>query len=491
MLSAKEAKILDINSEYFGVSAEELMENAGRRASEIVMHRFEPREVVIFCGLGNNGGDGLVMARYLSEMCRVKVILADDPSKIKTSIARKNFERLREKGIQVEVYGKGGVLIKDSADVLVDALLGVGMVGEPREPYRSCIMDINRWKGKKRIVSLDVPTGMNGKVNVKPDLTITFHDVKEGMNKDNSGEIVVVDIGIPDDAIRYVGPGELKILYPRNKPSSHKGENGRALVIGGGMYIGAPAISGLAALRTGIDLCYILTSKNVKEVLAEILEKAPLDALNLIVHGIFDNLLDVNSLPEIDRFIERSDAVLIGPGLGRGKGIEDAVIEVVKMCRAKGKRMVLDADALRAVGRDLNVIMNSGAVLTPHSGEFFSLTGEKLPKEMEERENIVRKWAKKLGVTILLKGEEDIISDGYRVKRNKIHNPAMTVGGTGDVLAGITLALLAKGVEPFYSACISSFINGLAGNMAFEELSYGMLATDIIERIPDVLRKHL
>ena len=492
MITAKEVKILDINSEFFGVKDEILMENAGKGAAEIIAGRFKPKEITVFCGLGNNGGDGFVAARYLSRRCKVKVVIIDDSSKIKTHIARKNFERIKRKGIETHVYDEKEIeSLIEGSDVIVDALLGVGITGEPREPYKSCIMEINRWKGRKKIVSLDIPTGLGSKISIKPDLTITFHDIKEGMNKENSGEIVIVDIGIPDDAIKYVGPGELKVLYPRNKPSSHKGENGVVLVIGGGKYIGAPAISGLAALRTGIDLCYIATSKKVKEVLSEIIEKKPLLPLNLIVFGVFDEALDRKSIPEMEWIIERADTVLVGPGLGREEEIENTVLELVKICKTEGKSLVVDADAIKAVGKDVDVIKNSRAVITPHAGEFFNLTGEKLPKDLEEREIRAREWAKKLGITILLKGEEDIISDGRRVKRNKIHNPAMTVGGTGDVLAGIVSALLAKGVEPFYAACIGAFINGYAGNLAFEKFSYGMLATDIIDVIPEVLKKHL
>lgn len=141
------------------------------------------------------------------------------------------------------------------------------------------------------------------------------------------------------------------------------------------------------------------------------------------------------------------------------------------------------------VGEDRKIIEGVQAVFTPHKGEFFHLTGEKLG--MEDREEKVKRWARKLNSTIVLKGEEDIISDGKRIKRNKVHHPSMTVGGTGDVLSGIIGALLSKGVSSFLAGCIGTFLNGSAGLRAFEKCSYGLLATDVIEEIPYVLKKYL
>jgi NAD(P)H-hydrate epimerase len=152
--------------------------------------------------------------------------------------------------------------------------------------------------------------------------------------------------------------------------------------------------------------------------------------------------------------------------------------------------MVIDADAIRPF-RNAEVKGGIKGIITPHVGEFKELTGIGLPKENEERCNIVKEWAKKFGMTILLKGAIDIISDGERVKMNRVHNVGMTVGGTGDVLSGIVGALLSKGVEPFNAARMGAFINGMGGNLAFEEKSYGMVATDIIDKIPKVLKKYL
>jgi NAD(P)H-hydrate epimerase len=143
------------------------------------------------------------------------------------------------------------------------------------------------------------------------------------------------------------------------------------------------------------------------------------------------------------------------------------------------------------VGKHINVIKNSRTVVTPHVGEFKKLTGISLSQDVDTRVKIVQEWAYKINITIFLKGFIDVLSDGTHVKLNKVHNEAMTVGGTGDVLAGIIGALLSKGVEPFQAVRIAAFLNGEAGNNAFQKKSYGLLATDIIEELPDVLKKYL
>jgi NAD(P)H-hydrate epimerase len=151
---------------------------------------------------------------------------------------------------------------------------------------------------------------------------------------------------------------------------------------------------------------------------------------------------------------------------------------------------VIDADAIQVIGKNPSLVKNSQTVITPHTGEFKELTGVKLSNDLAERKKNVEAWAQKLGVTVLLKGPIDIISNGKETKLNDVHNESMTVGGTGDVLAGIIGALLSKGVEPFNAARTGIFINGAAGNIAFKKRSYGLIATDIIDEIPEVLKKY-
>jgi NAD(P)H-hydrate epimerase len=483
MISEKEIKVLDRNSEYFGVPTLQLMENAGKSTAEFIksIMKNKKKTILVFCGTGNNGGDGLVAARYLSQDYTVSVFLAGP--EMKTEIAKKNLQKLQTYNVKLYTAPSDIDMLLAEHDVLVDALLGIGLSGNLKEPYDSIVKKINATK-KKLIISIDVPTGFGTATAVTPDYTITFYDVKEGMNEKNSGRIHVADIGIPQDAITYVGPGELVVYYPRPAKKSHKGDNGVVLVIGGGPYIGAPALCGLAALRTGVDLVYIATPKRSWKSVAAF-------SPNFIVRDLTSDTLTANDLPIIEPILQKCTAVVLGPGLGSAPETEAAIIPLVNRILQEKKPLVIDADAIKPIGEHLDVIKNSETVATPHVGEFKKLTGIMLSQDVDERIRSVQEWAGRIGITIFLKGFIDVLSDGTHTKMNKVHNEAMTVGGTGDVLAGIIGALLSKGVSPFNAVRIAAFLNGEAGNEAFQKKSYGLVATDVIDEIPDVLKKYL
>ncbi len=483
MISEAEMKVVDRNSEYFGVPAIQLMENAGKSVADFIRSTVKDtqKNILFFCGIGNNGGDGFVAARYLTQHYKVSVFLAG--SEIKTDLALRNYQKLQTYDVKIFHSLHDLPRLLDDADVIIDSLLGTGRAGELKEPYASIVKQINTSK-KKIIVSVDVPTGLGSILPITPQYTITFHDAKEGMNNQNSGKIHVVDIGIPQEALTYVGPGELSVYYPRPSKKSHKGDNGVVLIIGGGPYVGAPALSGLAALRTGVDLVYIATPKRSW---ASVAAFSP----NFIVKDLYDEMLTKEDSPIIEELLEKCTGVILGPGLGASKQTEEAIIPLVERIIDKKKPLVLDADAIKPVGEHLSVIKNSPTIITPHVGEFKKLTGIALSQDLNQRITTVKEWANKVGTTIFLKGYIDVLSDGVSVKQNKVHNEAMTVGGTGDVLAGILGALLSKGVRPFDAVRVAAFLNGEAGNEAFLKKSYGLLATDIIDEIPNVLKKYL
>ena len=505
MISGKEIKVLDINAEFYGVPTKELMENAGKGLANFILNEIKPKnkDIFIFCGTGNNGGDGVVAARYLSKLFNVTVFLVGKENEIKTSISKENFKKFKK--TKARIYDIKSIKDLEKFEfynkIIIDSMLGIGLSGKLREPYFSIVNKINSLKDKI-IISVDIPTGLGTNNSIMPDYTITFHDIKNDMNKQNSGKIKVVDIGIPKKATEYVGPGDLVTYYPIPKSKSHKGENGVVLVIGGGPYIGAPAMSGLAALRTGADLVYITTPKNAAKAITSFLpilikpkklakETSKL-SLNLIVKELKnDELLTIEDIEIIESYLPKSDSIIIGPGLGSDVQTKNAVKEIIKKSVKLKKSLVIDADAIQVVGKNPEIIKDSKAVITPHSGEFKELTNVKLDENIEKRKQIVKNWAKKLGVTILLKGSIDIVSNGEDTKLNEIHNQAMTVGGTGDVLAGIIGSLLSKNVTPFNAARAGVFINGCSGNNAFKKYSYGLLATDIINEIPNVLKKYL
>ncbi len=505
MLTANEVHVSDINSEYYGTPAKKLMENAGRGVSEHISKKIKSKrkKIVLFCGKGNNGGDGFVAARYLSKKYEVTLFLIGKAKDIHTKVAKENFKKLEKLNIKIfniENLDKINSLIQKN-DTIVDSMLGIGIKGDLREPYKTIVKKINKQKNKT-IISVDIPTGFGTNQQIKPDHTVTFHDIKKGMNNKNCGKIKIVDIKIPDKGIKYVGPGELKVFYHKPKKESHKGQNGRLLIIGGGPFYGAPALSSFAALRTGADLVFTLTPKKVAKAITsysplilkpkKLAKKLAVFSPNLIVKELSDEKIIVPSDYEIVKKYEKKvDTLLIGPGIGNNKETQDSVKKIIKFFVSKNKSIVVDADAIKVIGKNKDIIKNSKTVITPHTGEFEELTGIKLSDHIDERSKKTKEWAKKLGVTIILKGHIDVISNNENVKLNDIHNQAMTVGGTGDVLAGITGALLSKGIEPFNAARTAVFINGYAGNNAFEKKSYGLISTDIIEEIPNVLKKFL
>lgn len=478
MIPPIEMRVLDRNAQYAGLSIQDLMEAAGKAVAEVARAEFGAagKPVLVLCGTGNNGGDGLVAARHLAKEAPVTVLLARPPDQFATQEARTNFDRLHDVQILAGLDRSEEAIAE--ADLLIDALLGIGVEGPLREPYASLVRQMNA--SGKPILSIDVPSGFGTNLAVRPTVTVTLHDVKEGMTPENSGRIRVVDIGIPTKVASMIGPGEF-LLYPVPRATSHKGENGRLLVIAGGPYTGAPALVAFGAMGIGIDLVHVATPALAATVVASY-------SPTFIVHPLVGHRLLREDLRQILELAPRVDAVAIGPGLGDVDGTLEAIREIVRSLRLP---MVLDADALKAVAADPKILAGKRAVLTPHAREFKDLTGKALPDAPEERADIVRETAKALGATILLKGHVDIVTDGARVKFNYTGNPGMTTGGTGDVLCGVTAGLIAKGMAPYDAARLAAFTNGAAGDLAFEEKSYGLTSLDVANHLGRVLAKYL
>lgn len=477
MIPLEEVGVLDRNAQYMGIPTSQLMENAGKAVADAVMKRYNlnRKKVLVLCGTGNNGGDGFVAARYLRVHCEVTVTLLGEESSIHSDLARLNFSKLRGKVKTLVLPGNIGELI-GASDIIIDAMLGVGFAGKPREPFSSIIKRLN--SAHKQVVSVDVPTGMGTETAVRPTMTVTFHDMKEGMERARCGKVVVADIGIPKEAERYIGPGEFTYL-PRPPGPSRKGDNGRLLVVGGGPYTGAPAFCAFAAYRVGADLVRILTPSSAAGIISSY-------SPTFIVHPLAGQGLNASHVEDVASALNECDALAIGPGLGNAPDTLAAVSEVLSRCQ---KPVVIDADAIRAVGHNRRVLKGLRGVVTPHAGEFTLLTGEKLPDDVEGRSKAVRSWAKRLDMTILLKGQLDIVSDGNMLKLNRTGNPGMTVGGTGDVLTGIVGGLLARKLSPFNAARIGAITNGYSGDLAFAELGYSIGPMDVACKITDTLKK--
>ena len=491
VITTGEMRALDMNSEYFGVSRLQLMENAGRNVAVEISARFRPKEAIIavFCGLGGNGGDGFVAARHLACLgFEVHVILAGREQQIIDENARRNWEALRSLRESVRICEAPDVpsIPRLKADVLVDALLGIGLKGAPRPPISHMIKMMNEADGFR--VAVDVPSGVDsetGKVlgeAIKADLTVTFHKAKPGLlkAKDYVGELVVRHIGIPPEIEKFAGPGDVRIILKPRRPEAHKGDFGRLLIVGGSeTYSGAPALAALAALRAGVDLVYIAAPKETAYAISSM-------SPDIITLKLEDDHLSMGNLPVVKRFLEKATAIVIGPGLGLHKETKEAVKNLISEVESLKIPMLLDADGLKSFAGSRRKL-ETQAVLTPHAGEYKLLTGEAPPESLDERVETIRKIAQDLDAVLLLKGNIDIISDGYRTKLNFTGNPGMTVGGTGDVLSGIVGAFLSWGVKPFEAAVAGAFVNGAAGDFVKAEKGYHMVASDLLKWIPKVI----
>ncbi|MFX1237869.1 MAG: NAD(P)H-hydrate dehydratase [Promethearchaeota archaeon] len=504
-IPAEEVGVLDNNSEWLGIPKSHLMECAGYSFTSEIVNRYEltnSHKIAIFCGTGNNGGDGFVVARHLASFgVKSLLILIGSPEKIRTPEARLNWKIASESLF----YSVSTSIVKDSSDLgeiiakiqednafklVLDGLLGTGVKGKIREPISSAIDAINTIREndeKIQVVSIDVPSGVNpntGKIPdkaVKADLLITFHRNKMGLKPKsaNAGEIVVRSIGIPQEANIFVGKGDVQPTLKSRGKTTHKGQFGKILVVGGSKdYSGAPAYSTLACVNFGIDLVKTL----VPDVIGNVLKSY---SPSIIARTSPGEYLDLNALEAAKNLIKWADAVLIGPGIGIKDKTGDLVVALVKDATALKKPLVLDADALKLIKKDLNILKDANVILTPHAGELKIMTGIDLPshEKIEERGSLVMELAKKLGVVLLVKGPLDYISNGKRLKINKTGCPEMSIGGTGDVLAGLCAGLCALKNDLFDSACSAAFLNGYTGQYCKKVLGPRFTVSDMIANL--------
>jgi hydroxyethylthiazole kinase-like uncharacterized protein yjeF len=489
-ITSREMRILEVNSEYFGVPRLLLMENAGHCVACQIASRFKPgKRVVLFCGLGGNGGDGFVAARHLSSKgFRTTIVLAGKANDISDKAAWVNWKALEflKEAIPVHEVYDSSLIPELDAEIVIDALLGTGTKGKLRPPILQLTRKINEMKAFR--VAVDVPTGIDadsGEVlgaAVKADLTVTFHKSKIGleMAKKHVGELVVAGIGLPTEFEGYAGPGDVLAITKLRLAGSHKGDFGRLLVVGGSeTFSGAPALVAQAALRTGVDLAYLSAPERTAYAISSI-------SPDLITVKLKGTHLNLGNISELEEYIKVSNAVAAGPGLGLHEETRTSVKRLVDAVEQARKPLLLDADALKAFA-SFKKKLKVPLVLTPHAGEFEILTGKKIPDSLAQKAMQVQKTASALGAVLLLKGHVDIISDGKRTKLNFTGNPGMTVGGTGDVLSGIVGAFLAQGVNPFEAAVAGAFVNGAAGDFVFSEKGAHMMASDLFEWIPHVL----
>ena len=480
--------------EELGIAGVHLMERAGQGLAALVGERAPEGRVVVVCGKGNNGGDGLVCARVLREQGReVRVLTLGGPDEYQGD-ARTNLERLPGEGPQD--FSPDG--LTDAAAV-VDALLGTGFTGVPREPVASAIEAINGCAERAVVIACDVPSGVNGSSGeiagaaVRAAATATFHAAKPGLwiapGKAHAGVIHTVDIGIPPGgpASASVGLIQRGVLegIPRRGSDSTKFSAGQVLVCGGSRGLtGAPCMASEAAMRAGAGYVTALVPGSLDPIFEVLL----LEVMTVPLPDEDGMLTSAAAEEALGRSV-RADALVLGPGLGRAAQTFQLARSLARKVTAP---LVLDADGLNAHAGRLETLSGRAAatVLTPHAGELARLLGSDSSEVAAHRLASARSAAAASGAIVLLKGDDTLVVEpGGRVAVNRGGTPALATAGTGDVLSGVLGALLAKRVDPFTATCGAVFAHAAAGRLAAQEIGpEGVIASDVIARLPAALQ---
>jgi ADP-dependent NAD(P)H-hydrate dehydratase / NAD(P)H-hydrate epimerase len=478
--------------EEVGVPSLELMEAAGRAVAEAVAELAPDGPVRVVCGKGNNGGDGFVAARLLREMGFEVEALLLWPGEELRGDAAVNFERFGGELLEGDLDGR----LADSGAV-VDAIFGTGFEGAPREPAAAAIEAINRCGAP--VVACDIASGIDASTGevageaVEADITVSFHAAKLGQRvapgKWHTGELRIVPIGIPDGAPGQAVAGQIEpavlALAPRRGPRSTKFSSGQVAIAGGSRGLtGAVRMASLAAIRAGAGYATVAVPADLEMAF----EIAQPEVMSAGCPG-GDGCLVPASEKAVLRTLERAAAAIFGPGLGKDPGSFELARSVVPKIEAP---LVLDADGLNAFAGRLGELASRRAptVLTPHAGELGRLL-ERDPDQIgAHRLASARDAAKQAAAVVVLKGDDTIVTDGSRVAVNAISAPALATAGTGDVLSGMTAALLTRGLEPFAAACAAVIAHTRAGCDAAERVgaAESVIATDVIDAIPPAMR---
>ncbi len=505
LVTAERMRELDrITIEERNVPSIDLMENAALSVAEKVLREsiHKPlRRGIIICGKGNNGGDGIAVARLLaSEGLYLMVILLGKGSDLSGDPAV-NFERLPPEVLLTEVTTPEGleraVASFDDVDFIVDAVLGTGMTGEITGLPRKAIEVINSID--KPVFAVDMPTGVNTDTGailgdaVKADFTVTFGMPKLGLflhpGAAHAGEVIVTDIGIPEDVVdsfdypcQTIDPTwAARQIKPRPK-DSHKVDYGRLLVVAGktGM-LGAAHMVCEGALRAGVGLVTAAVISEGYPILATKLVEGMTRPVSTGQNGTFHPA----SIDDMHDLIESADALAVGPGMGTG----GEVVEFLRLLLEKYKGpVVIDADGIKNLRGMEGLLKNREVpgVITPHPGEFSALTGMSKEEILSDCISAASGLAKKSMAAVALKGARTVVAEpGGQVRVNLNGNPGMATGGSGDVLTGIIAGLLAQGYTPFNAATLGVFLHGLSGDLACAE--YGemsLIASDLIRYLP-------
>jgi NAD(P)H-hydrate epimerase len=520
ILTASEMQRIDrLTTEQFGVPSIKLMENAGRGVVEFIVPHLPPlahHRIVILCGKGNNGGDGLVVARLLREQgFDPRVLLFADPRGLRGDAAA-NYARLLLSGppeiIAAREAWKAITATLANTTLFVDALVGTGLA-KPLEGFLlEVVRDINTGFPAARVLAVDLPSGISadsGELigeHMRADFSVTFTAPKIAHvfppACERVGEWVVKQIGTPAGALQsdpslllnYAERQDVAWIGKPRAAAANKGNFGHVLILAGSMgKTGAAAMAARAALRAGAGLVTVATARSAVPIVATLGMEFMAEALP----ETGDGAISLRALegPRLDKLVAGKAVLAVGPGLGAHPETAELVRAVVNKYSLP---LVLDADGLNAFAGRMESFRQDlrpagKTVFTPHPGEMARLTGKTIAEIQAQRQAVAREFSKEFGVTLVLKGFQTLIAspDG-QIEVNPTGNPGMAKGGTGDVLTGLVAGLLAQ--YPSHPvgevATAAVYLHGLAGDLAAGDLGqHSMLAGDLLEKIPQGYKK--
>ncbi len=480
-----------------------LMENAAQGCVSEILKDFpniSEKRIACFCGKGNNGGDGLAIARLLSRKgADVTVFLTHGDSY--RGDAAVNREIINHMDLSICHISENTGDIIHSYDIIVDAIFGTGMYGEVDDETFALINSINN--SGKYVLSVDIPSGIAADTGeicgicVKATKTVTFAAYKQGMflfpGCDYCGEIVVWDICTPESILENINKfctdsNFVKQNLKKRENNTQKGDYGKILIIGGraGMT-GAPSMAAEAALKTGAGLVTV----GICSSLNPILEIKLTEAMTCPLPEC-DGHLSADAANTVKKLIKKCDSVLFGPGIGTNDDIYIILKEVMENCSVP---LIIDADGLNVLAKHPELLerCSCNLIFTPHEVEMSRLCGLELSEVTDNRILVSESYAQNNGVTLILKGHHTIVtaSDGTQYINNT-GNPGLATGGSGDVLAGMVAALAARDMKEEIAAAVAVYLHGKSGDLAAEKLGQdSIVATDIIKFLPEAIKSAL
>lgn len=514
VVTAKEMQELDrLASAQFKIPTARLMERAGEQllaALRAYLGTLDGKRIVIAAGKGNNGGDGLVLARLLREHpCTVETYLAADGSTLR-GLAREQWQRLRQSGgppdcrclDRTEWTTDQFRRAAAGADVMVDALLGTGLTKPVEGIYSDIIGAINA--AGAPVLAVDLPSGINADtgavmgVAVTAAVTITFALPKLGLllhpGAARAGRVIVVDIGIPQDAVdrltltvEQITPGSIRRALSPRSPQQHKGDFGHLLLIAGSEgKMGAAAMSALGALRAGAGLVTVAIPRSQNPVIQQLV----MEAMSAPMAETDEHTLAEASLPFLIQQAIGKRAVALGPGLSLHPETQAVVRALVPQLPCP---LVIDADGLNAIAGHESIVAKRSdpTLLTPHPGEMARLLGCTTNHVEADRPSAACEAARRYRAWIVLKGAHTLLADpDGRLWINTTGNPGMATGGTGDVLTGVLGGLLAQSIPLPAAITAAVYLHGLAGDLAARQTGEaGLIARDLIAQLPAAFRQ--